>query len=65
MRFIKEYFGEIIIVIPVVYWTIFAFNNPKLTQTQIFLELWFLLIPMVLGVIVIKIKIKKEFNDWP
>jgi hypothetical protein len=55
MNLIKSYIGEIILGTSVTYWTFFALSNPELTQTQLFLELWWLLIPIAIGVITISL----------
>jgi len=58
MKFIKENFSEILICIPIAYCTFYRFENPGLTETQLFIELWWLVIPIILGFCLVERKYK-------
>lgn len=47
---ILRWLSTLLMLIPLVYWTtIYRFQNPTLTETQLFLGRWYLLFPIGLG----------------
>jgi len=47
---IKNIIALILMFVPSIYWGfIFRFQNPHLTETQLFLDKWFLLLPILVG----------------
>lgn len=54
MKVVTWILGVMLVLGSGVYWTIiYRFQNPHLTESQLFLDKWWLIFPMIIGLILV------------